>query len=192
MVSITYQYSAHYTAYLFAGVAIYLGLTRTGAKRFGAALALTVTLLTHSAQFGAFLRPNSFVSRPIGELIKSKNEATERLSGLRKLARQVPAEASVIATTRDTPHLSARSRIYSFGHSQVRADYVIIHPHSFGMGTTNRDILAVLGGGEYGLVATAGQTTLWKKGHNSDATSDAINVLKRQLRIGMGGGRRRS
>lgn len=192
MISITYQYSVHFTAYVFAGVAIYLGLARSAAQRFGAAVALTLALLTHSAQFGAFIRPNSFVSGSIGEVIKSRGEAAERLRGLRKLAQQIPPEASVIATTRDTPHLSARSRIYSFGHSQVRADYVVIHPHSFGMGTTNRDIWEVIGGGDYGLVAEAGQTTLWKKGYDSETTPAAINALRRGLRIGKGRGRQRS
>lgn len=188
--SITYQYSAHCTGYVFLAASFYLGSLPDPARRFGTAAALAATMFCHSTQFGALIRPDSFIGGSIPELIRKRDEEAERLKALSFLRSKIPADASVIATTRESPHLSSRAHIYAFGHSQALADYVLIHPGSFGMGTTNRDILAVLGSGEYGLYDELGDFTLWKKWHQSDATDEAIERLQERLEPSYGRGDR--
>jgi uncharacterized membrane protein len=183
--SIAFQYSAHYTAYIFAAVAVYLAQVGSNPRRLGALLALLLTMICHSTNFGVLLRPSSFVGGSALEILEKRDAEAERLRGLHLLRAQIPKDASVIATTRDSSHLSARTHIYAFGHSRVHAEYALIHPQSFGMGPTNQDIWAVLGGGEYGLLAEEGQTTLWKRGHASERTGAALKALRRQV----GGGK---
>ncbi len=188
--SITYQYSAHCTGYVFGAVAFYLGSLPSPARRFGTTAALAAAMFCHSANFGALIRPDHFISGPIPEMIRKRDAEADRLNALSILKAQIPVDESVIATTRESSHLSARAHIYSFGHSQFRATYALIHPGSLGMGTTDRDILAVLGSGEYGLYAELGDFTLWKKGHESDATSEALERLQERLEPRHGRGER--
>lgn len=177
--SIHYQYSAHFTAYAFFAIVVLLS-SHVGRARPGASLfALLFCVISHSKAFGVLFDPDSFTQSK-NALSLSPDEQS-RLDATRKLASKIPDEASVIATTRDAPHLSNREKIYAFGHSRIAADYVFIHPASFSLGSTKADIRAVLDAAPYGLIAEQDGALLFKKGAQSLETEAALLKLRKRL-----------
>lgn len=187
--SIRYQYSAHYAAYLFAAVVIYLRnvlaqqsspeKSRIGALSTYAGLALC--MVCHSTTYGVVLKPSSFVGGAFPIAFSLTKAEREQLRAFNELEALIPREATVTTTTKDSPHLSNRLNIYAFSHSHHKSEYLFINPTSFGMGSTNQDILQALEGDEYGLVKKVGDMTLWKRGHSSPETKAELARLKRRL-----------
>lgn len=198
--SIKYQYSAHYTGYLFAAAVLYFkDLFRTAADNAGAAaadaasmrtlrarapatlLALAFCTVCHTSAYGVVLQPKSFVGGWFPPTFSLTPEEAKQLAALEKIRKFIPPEASLTATTRDSSHLSNRLDIWAFSHSQRRSDYLLINPSSFGLGPTNKDILATLKTNEYGLFKKVDDITLWKKGHESPETKAELKKLRRRL-----------
>jgi len=195
--SIRYQYSSHYAAYLFAAVAIYFRdistnhpspeKARVSALSTYAGLALC--MVCHSTTYGVVLKPSSFVGGAFPIAFSLTKEERAHFQAFNELEARIPREATVTCTTKDSPHLSNRLNIYAFSHSHHKSEYLFINPTSFGMGSTNQDILAALDGDEYGLVKKVGEMTLWKRGYSSPETKAELAHLKR--RLGASGRRRR-
>lgn len=188
--SIRYQYSSHYAAYIFAATVIYFrwlivtphpqnGAHR--AKPLAALAAVALCMICHSTTFGVVLKPSSFIggSFPIAFSLTEREE--KQLAALRSLKQLIPPDASLTATTRDSPHLSSRKYIYAFSHSRHKSEYLLLNPNSFGMGSTNRDILAALSGNDYGLVKKEMGIMLWKRGHNVEQSAGELQRLRRRL-----------
>jgi len=195
--SVRYQYSAHYTAYLFAALVFYFwskqpqpgaALSPRTQTRSAATLgALVLCMICHSTTYGVVLKPSSFAggTLPIAFSLTAKEQ--KELKALNTIRVKIPEDASVTSTTKDSSHVSNRLNIYAFGHSSHLSDYLLINPSSFGMGATNQHILAALGSNQYGLLDKVAGITLWKRGHSSKDTPDELQRLKRRL-----GGSRRS
>lgn len=192
--SIKYQYSAHYTGYLFAAVVLYFkDLFRTAAvaapatlraqraRAPAALLALALCTVCHTSAYGVVLYPTSFVGGWFPPTFELTKEEKKQLAALEEIRKFIPPNATLTATTRDSSHLSNRLDIWAFSHSQRRSDYLLINPSSFGLGPTNKDILAALQTNEYGLFKKVGDITLWKKGHQSPETRAELKRLRRRL-----------
>ncbi len=193
--SIRYQYSSHYAAYLFLAVTVYFAselrkeraragadpLLRSRARGGSLLVALCACTICHSATFGVVLAPKSFIGGafPIEFSLSEKEKQTH--SAFDELRSLIPREATVTSTTKDAPHLSNRLNIYAFSHSRHPSEYLLINPSSFGMGSTNQDILAALDQAPYGLVRQVRGITLWKKNHSSPETKRALERLRRKL-----------
>lgn len=187
-ISIAFQYSTHFTAYVFTAVVLFLKGTYFGEKRDRAGLGATLLTIVfcvacHSAVYGNVIQPSSFIGAEGPFQWGLDEEQKQRLEGTRRLVQMIPTEASVIATTRESSHVSSRAKVYSFGHSRVPAEYMLLHPASFPLGSTQQDIRALLRTHAYGFVAREGDTTLWRKEHVSERTEEELNVLRRQLKI---------
>ena len=188
--SIRYQYSSHYAAYLFAGVVVYFATLRRsevagpGTSRIRSVstlLALTACMICHSATYGVVIKPSSFVGGAFPIEFSLTQTEKRNLAALQEIKALIPNDASVTATTKDSPHLSSRLDIHAFSHSQALSEYLVINPSSFGMGQTNRDILVILGSNQYGFVHQARGITLWKLGHHSEETPTQLARLRRRL-----------
>jgi len=192
--SIKYQYSAHYTGYLFAAATLYFkDLQRTAAgavarvqraeraRAPAALLALVFCMVCHTSAYGVVLYPTSFVGGWFPPTFSLTDAERKQLASLDEIRKFIPPNASLTATTRDSSHLSNRLDIWAFSHSQRRSDYLLINPSSFGLGPTNKDILEALKTNEYGLFKKVGEITLWKKGYDSPETKAELRRLRRRL-----------
>lgn len=178
-ISIRYQYSAHFTAYVFFAIVILLSSFAQRPRQFASVFALFFCVICHSKAFGVILDPNSFTESSAAFTLSVEEQARARAT--QKLANLIPKDASVIATTRDTPHLSNREKIYAFGHSRIPADFLFVHPSSFALGSTKSDIKSVLDAAPYGLLAEEDGAFLFKKGLETPETKSALAKLKRRL-----------
>lgn len=196
--SIKYQYSAHYTGYLFSAAALYFRellaaapsgaveartvLARAGRARAPAALlALVFCTVCHTSAYGVVLYPKSFVGGWFPVTFSLTPAEKRQLEAVEELRKFIPPEATLTTTTRDSSHLSNRLHTWAFSHSQRRSDYLLINPSSFGLGPTNKDILTTLKTNEYGLLKKVDDITLWKKGHESPETRSELKQLRRRL-----------
>ncbi len=183
--SIRYQYSSHYTAYIFAAATLFFAGQRKrkdhGLRSFSALVAIAGCMIIHSTTFGVVIKPSSFIGGAFPIAFSLTDAEKRKLSAFNELKALIPPDATVTATTNDAPHLSNRLDIRAFGHSQFPSEYLLINPASFGMGSTNADIIAALSAEPYGLLKKVDGITLWKKGHQSPGTKSALDRLRRRL-----------
>ncbi|MEO8902272.1 MAG: DUF2079 domain-containing protein, partial [Polyangiaceae bacterium] len=88
-------------------------------------VALTITLLSHSYNFGAFLRADGFggLSPSVFRMTPS---GQTRYDGLRQVLARIPASASVGATTYLVSHVSNRPEAYDLSHQYGTPDYLLL------------------------------------------------------------------
>lgn len=183
--SIAFQYTTHWIPYLFLGTVLSLWLMgrepEGGLKRAAAASALLLALLSHSYNFGALLQHNSFVGGFSPVSFKSTPEQSKRYDALMSLVRQIPRQASVVATEYLNPHISTRVEAYTFRYAVPAVDYILLSKLEVS-GETSRLLTALLKKAEYGLVGTAGnEFYLLKKGAPAGDLDAALAALRIRL-----------
>src|SRR5690606_13847874 len=181
--SIRYQYSSHYAAYIFAATVIYFRWLMVApphqngahrAKPLASLAAVALCMICHSTTFSVVLKPSSFNGESFSIAFSLTDREGKQLAAHWSLMQFSTAKESLTATTRDSPHLSSRDYIYAFSHSRNKSEYLLLNPNSFGMGSTNRDILAALSGNDYGLVKKEMGIMLWKRGHNVEQSAGEL------------------
>ncbi len=88
-------------------------------------LALTITLLSHSYDFGAFLRADGFGGVSPGAL-RMTPWGQSRYDNLSRVLARIPASASVGATTYLLSHVSNRPEAYDLAHPYGTPDYILV------------------------------------------------------------------
>lgn len=179
-VSIGFQYTSHWIPYLFATAVLAMsgmGRSRSAVVHRRAALAsLLVGVVLHSLSFGAILRPTHFV----GGFQKIPFHVTEaeraRYRDLRKVIAMIPPEASVAATDTENPHSSNRVTAYPFRTGSGDSEYLLIR--RFGSQNARRNAQRTIDEHPYGLLAHVGEFYLFKRGHESPETADAMKKLQ--------------
>jgi uncharacterized membrane protein len=172
LVQISFQYTAHWTAFLFVGFVATLEWLRKPRfagddhgwqrQRVWLAVAAFTTLLT-SYQYGAILQQNTAK----GGFGKYKFEMTEadreRYAHLQKIIAKVPPMAKVSSAEYVVPHVSSRPYAYTLRNGLYDADYVIWEaPARADERTFVREALK----GPFGVVASSGPFVLAKRGHD--------------------------
>lgn len=103
---ITYQYTAHWIPYLFAGSVLALHAIRREEGRpsaIGGLSAAALGILSHSLVFGVLLEPSAFaVAKSTAAMSMTAAESTE-YRNVRALVDEIPPDASVIATEYEIP-----------------------------------------------------------------------------------------
>jgi uncharacterized membrane protein len=179
-VSIAFQYTAHWIPYVFATAVLAIsamGRSRSGVVHRRAALtALLVGVVLHSLSFGAILRPTKFV----GGFQKIPFHVTEaeraRYRDLREVVAMIPPKASVAATESENPHSSNRVTAYPFRRGSGDAEYLLIR--TFRRQNARRNAQKTIDEYPYGLLAQVGEFYLFKRGHESSETADALSKLR--------------
>jgi uncharacterized membrane protein len=179
LVSITFQYSAHWIAFLFPGVALGLERLRThghlDSARFvpkpqrAALVALLCFALPVSYQFGAILQQNNSWGGPIKYVFGIDVQGRERHQAAVKLARLMPPRAKVSASGFTTPFISNRPDAYNMTLGIFDADYIFI-PSEAGdfIGDERATVTRLLQNKEFGVVAIEPPFALAKRGYPND------------------------
>lgn len=177
---IYFQYTAHWTPYIFAGVAIVLGEWRQsgleGQVRATAALAaicLASTLVSYHE--GALFQHHTFRGGFRGVQFEWTRVDAEQLADFRALAKQIPKNASVVATESEVPQLSARANAFTMRVGVDDADYILARLDEVrGDGGARTHLLDGLRTKAYGFVDRKGPFALWKRG--GDHARDTLGL----------------
>ncbi len=169
-VSITYQYGAHWMAFLFPGAILALAYIQSnaapGRSLWPALLALVATSVPVSYQFGAILQQNTALGGPIKYTFGVDPEGEERHRGLYELLPMLPADGKVSCGAFVTPQLSSRPDAYSMTLGMYDADYIVVPSvRAEFIGNELETVTGLLNRGEFGVVAVRGPFALAKKGH---------------------------
>ena len=171
LVQISFQYTAHWTAFLFVAFVTCLEWVRRprhpgdshGFRRQRTWLAVTCfcTLLT-SYQYGAILQQNTAK----GGFGKYKFGMTpsdhERYAALKAVIAKVPPMAKITSAEYVVPHVSNRPDAYTLRNGLYDADYLIFEaPARDDERTFTREALK----GAFGIVTSSGPFVLAKRGH---------------------------
>lgn len=178
-ISIAFHYTVHWIPYLFgASVVVLRGLEQNGKWwRVSALSAAGTGLLIHSFLFGAILNPVSFRGGFGTIPFRALNEQeSSRYRAMRDLVAMIPATASVAASEDALPHASNRRIAYPIRMWTGNADYLLVGTRSLGLGRTRRGIREAVDEG-YGLLAGRQGVYLFKRGHKSDKTAQALREL---------------
>jgi uncharacterized membrane protein len=179
-VSINFQYTSHWIPYLFGATVLAMsgmGRSRSGIVHRRAALtALLVGVVLHSLSFGAVLRPTRFVGGFQTIPFRVSEAERARYRDLKKVVAMIPPEASVAATDRENPHSTNRVTAYPFRTGSGDAEYLLIR--NFGSNNARRNAQRTIDEHPYGLLAQVGEFYLFKRGHESPETADAMRKLR--------------
>jgi uncharacterized membrane protein len=163
--SIGFQYSGHFTPYIFPAAALALAAYRRdlgGATRGRAALgALVLGSLLATAYWGA-IPPRPTILGGFDEVPMRAPTVEERQyeRDLLELDALIPASASVAVSDRELPHIS-RMNLFSLRDGLFDADYVLYDPMSSYLGADNAE--AGLATGELVQIAARPGLALLKR-----------------------------
>jgi uncharacterized membrane protein len=172
---ISFQYTAHWTAYLFIAVIANLSwLGREAALRdregtvwkraWVAAISLAMLVTTY--QFGALIQHNA-VRGGFGIYhFGTDSEDWERRQKLHALIAMVPPKAKICSSENIVPQISNRPYSYTLRMGVADADYLLFSVPTGG--DERARALEVLSPGTFGVVAERGQFVLAKRGYSTD------------------------
>jgi uncharacterized membrane protein len=182
---ISFQYTAHWTAYLFiATIANLAWLGREASRRgpAGAAwkrawiAAISLAVLVASYQFGAILQHNATRGGFGVYHFGTTPEDVERRRTLHELIAMVPKKAKIVSSETIVPQVSNRAFSYTLRMGIADADYLLFNIPPGGDERTK--VLEVLPPGTFGVVAERGQFVLAKRGHSTDLNSGVLARIR--------------
>jgi len=136
---------------------------------------LSLTLLSHSYDFGAVLRQDGF-GGAASTLFVATPASTARYEDLQKVARQVPPKASVVATSFMLPYVSNRPDVFDASRPFGEPDYIFISSLEL-VGTARSLLSAAFEMKPYALVASRGEFYLFRRGSETPKTGAALAAL---------------
>jgi uncharacterized membrane protein len=182
---ISFQYTAHWTAYLFIALIANLAwLDREAARRgpAGAAwkrawiVAISLGVLVTSYQLGAILQHNATRGGFGVYHFGTTSEDVERRRTLRELIAMVPKTAKIVSSETIVPQVSNRAFSYTLRMGIADADYLLFNIPPGGDERTK--VLEVLPNGTFGVVAERGQFVLAKRGHPTDLNAGVLSRIR--------------
>jgi uncharacterized membrane protein len=184
LVQISFQYTAHWTAFLFVAFVSCLEWIRqpksagddAGWKRQRVWLATACfTTLVTSYQYGAILQQNTarggfgkykFVTTP---------QDVKRYNDLKALIAMVPPDAKITSSEFVVPHVSSRADAYTLRNGIYDAEYLLFEePLRDDEKGFVRDALK----GAFGVVAVRGPFVLAKRGHDTAENAPFLKKLR--------------
>ena len=178
---ISFQYTAHWTAYLFVALIANLAwLGREASKRglVGSAwkrawiAAITLAMLVTSYQLGGLIQHNATRGGFGIYHFGTNSEDWERRRTLRELLAMVPRKAKIVSSENIVPQVSNRAFAYTLRLGIADADYLLF---SLPLGGDERNkVMEVLPTGTFGVVAERGQYVLAKRGHPTDMNKGVL------------------
>jgi len=179
---ISFQYTAHWTAYLFIALVANLAWMGREAARRGRAgtawrnawvVAISIAILTTSYQLGALIQHNAARGGFGIYHFGTTAEDRERRRTLYELLAMVPAKAKICSSENVVPQVSNRAFAYTLRLGIADADYLL---YNLPIGGDERTkVLDVLSPGTFGVVAERGQFVLAKRGHPTDLNAGVIS-----------------
>jgi uncharacterized membrane protein len=177
LIQTSFQYTTHWTSYLFIGLVATLAWFRRadaedrarggprGGRLVGAVVALACALVPATYQYGAILQQHT-VRGGFGlyDFDTTKEELADR-KHLKELLRRIPPRASVAGSENLVPQVSNRAEAYTLRTGNFSADYLLF---TMPIRSDERSYVAdPIGSGQYGVVAISGSFGLAKKGYST-------------------------
>ncbi len=168
---ISFQYTPHWTTYLFMALVANLQALaperdgRRDARQRGAlvALALAMTLCSH--QFGAILQHGTaragYNRFDFGTTPAQRTDYRD----LRALIAEVPADAPIVASERIVPHVSNRRDAYTLRIGAYNARYLLSEIRGL-LPEERRKLNKLLRSGRFGVSEVRGNFVLAQRGHD--------------------------
>jgi uncharacterized membrane protein len=179
---ISFQYTAHWTAYLFIALIAnlaWMGRVAAQRGRQGAAwrrawiAAISLAVLTTSYQLGALIQHNAARGGFGVYHFGTTQEDRERRRTLHELLAMVPAKAKIVSSENIVPQVSNRAFAYTLRMGIADADYLLF---SLPLGgDEHTKVFEVLPSGTFGVVAERGQFVLAKRGHPTDLNAGVLS-----------------
>jgi uncharacterized membrane protein len=181
LVSINFQYSAHWIAFLFPGVA--LGIEwmnaravawppRTGPvvkPEWAALVALLCLAAPVSYQYGAVFQQHNSWGGPIKYVFGVDAQGKSRHQAAEKLVRQLPPRAKVSASGFTTPYISNRPDAYNMTLGVFDAQYIFFPSEAGDFIVDERaTVTRLLQNEDFGVVAIEPPFALAKRGYSKD------------------------
>ena len=168
VIQTSFQYTAHWTTYVFLAAALHLGTMRRAGpdghrRAAGWLVAIVVCTLTTSYQFGAFLQQQN-VRGGFG-VYKFKTDADDlaRRAELAELIAMVPPRAKIAASEFVAPHVSSRPDCYTLRIGLFDAEYILFSLTEQN-GAEYGPVGNVLHDNSFGVVAIKGHYALLRRG----------------------------
>jgi uncharacterized membrane protein len=184
---ISFQYTAHWTTYLFIAVIANLAWLTDRARLRGTAgrawrsawvAAISLAVLVTSYQLGAIFQHNTTRGGFGVYHFGTTGEDRERRRTLYELLALLPPKAKVVSSETVVPQISNRAFSYTLRMGIHDADYLLFNVPAGG--DERKYALEVLEPGTFGVVAERGQYVLAKRGHPTELNRSAIARLKNQ------------
>ena len=186
-IQISFQYTAHWTAYVFLATVFglaYLAQRRAeddAATRHSSPIwPLLAATLACSYQFGAVLQRHTARGAFDQYRFGTTEEDLELRQARDELLAQIPPDARVAAAERILPHVSNRANAYTLRQGIWDAEYIIF---SFGGRHTRPDDLSrvrgALAGREFGVVEVNPPFALLKRGFDPSRNAELLADIAR-------------
>jgi uncharacterized membrane protein len=170
LISLSFQYTAYWTAFLFIAAVANLGWLRR-LEAAGVAWArtsrkawltvMTVGTIVTSYQFGIVFQHNTAWGGFSPFHIGVTDADRARHADLYSIIKQIPPDASLAAAETIVAQVSSRKNAYSLRIAYNDADYILAH---FPCGGEDRpNLINALRSGLYGFVAQKGEWVLFKR-----------------------------
>lgn len=185
LIQTSFQYTTHWTLYLFPGLVLGLAaLSRprtsgdtAGPARFQAALvALVLVALASSYQHGAILQHNTARGGFYRFTFGTSAQDLSRRESLAKVLEQLPADVNVAASEFLVPQVANRANAYSLRHGVFDADHILCEPRALTK-REKRRLPRILQRGDWGVIAEDGPFVLLKRGAPAGSLSRHFGKL---------------
>jgi hypothetical protein len=183
IVNVKFHYTCHFTPYLFIASAVALAV-RSPIPRHSAALGLLVASVVVTSHFGAFVK-ETFMTGFAEVDFNWKEYDADRLKQLRILTSQVPDDTAVTASELEGAHVARRRSLRALKLGIGKADYILYGNAGLGSGGAEH-LEHVLRDESYGVVDSAGEFTLLKRGARTSKNRKALSKLRRAGYLGDG------
>jgi uncharacterized membrane protein len=180
MISISFQYSAYWTPFVFLAAMdaiawISRAETRGLVPRASARawlVAMTFSMVICSYQHGAIFQQNT-ARAGHDKLTFGRNPAgNARHNDLYALIAQIPPMASVLASEHVVPHVSCRPDAYGLRTGPIQGDYLVVQ---FPVPDFEKPpVTELLSSGKYGVVDVRDDFALAKRGYKTDRNASVL------------------
>jgi uncharacterized membrane protein len=186
LVSINFQYSAHWIAFFFPGVALGLewmgkrdlalgSAALAGLHRRAALCALVCMAIPVSYQFGAVFQKTNSYGGPIKYEFGVGSEGRRRHAAAERLVKLMPPRAKVSGSGFTTPFFSNRPDAYNMTLGIFDAEYIFFPSEASDCIVDEKStVTKLLKDGEFGVVAVEPPFALAKRGHSTDLNDELL------------------
>jgi uncharacterized membrane protein len=184
LVQISFQYTAHWTAFLFIALVGNLAWLRRpafpadtgGGARFNSWLASIAFLtLVTSHQYGAILQQGSVRGGFVQYRFGTTDEDRERHRKLYSLIDKVPPMAKIVSSEHIVPHVSSRPDSYTLRQDLYDAEYLLFEltPRY-----DERSVIKRALGGDFGVIAVDKPFVLAQRGQPKKDNASVLRMLR--------------
>jgi uncharacterized membrane protein len=182
---ISFQYTAHWTSYLFIALIANLAWVERTAGRHGRRgkawhhawiVAISLAMLTTSYQLGGLLQHNATRGGFGVYHFGTGPEDVARRRAVSELLAMVPRKAKIVSSENIVPQTSNRAFAYTLRMGIADADYLLFSVPPGG--DERAKVMEVLPSGTFGVVAERGEFVLAKRGHPTDLNAGVLARMR--------------